>query len=131
MSRHLLSAAALPAMTSSAFAVDFVFSTGTFVPGMTAPKPPVAGQVLQINAGGNKFFNEDTFTNQSGLVNWNADALHLQNGAAFANKGTLALTRNAAMVFNGGAAAGFVNTGMIIKTGSAGTSTPASRPAAS
>jgi len=131
VSRHPRSAAALPAMTSSAFAVDFVFSTGTFVPGMTAPQPPFAGQVLQINAGGNKFFNGDTFTNQSGLVDWNADALYLQNGAAFANKGLLALTSDTAMVFNDGAAAGFVNAGMIIKTGGAGTSTPASRPAAS
>lgn len=87
--------------------------------------------MLQINAGGNKFFNGDTFTNQSGLVDWNADALYLQNGAAFVNKGLLALTSDTAMVFNDGAAAGFVNAGMIIKTGSAGTSTPASRPAAS
>jgi hypothetical protein len=47
--RSLLSfAAMLPALSPPAFAADFIFSSGLYSPGVTAPEPLVAGDVLQI-----------------------------------------------------------------------------------
>ena len=82
----VLSVAVLLSLSPRVFATDFVFSAGSYNPGVTAPEPLLAGDTLQINAGGNKFFSGVTFTNQSGLVNWNADSLFLQNGALIRNQ---------------------------------------------
>src|SRR5688500_17325340 len=86
MLRKTLSVATLLVVSTPVFAADFIFSTGTYIPWITAPQPLLAGDVLQINAGGNKFFVASTFTNQSGLVNWNADSLFMQNGAVINNQ---------------------------------------------
>ena len=67
--RSLLGSAALLALSPAAFAVEFIFSSGDFLPGVTAPSPLLAGDVLQINTGSFKFFNAVTFTNQTGTVN--------------------------------------------------------------
>ena len=113
--------AVLLASAPSAFAADFIFAGGVYVPGTTAPEPLVAGQVLQINAGSNKFFSGTTFTNQSGLVNWNADTLFMQNGALIDNQSVWDARSDNALVNNGGALSTFNNSGTFRKSAGAGT----------
>jgi len=124
--RTSLSAAVALAMTSlspAVLAVDFIFSDGTFVPGSTAPSPLVAGQVLQINTGGFKFFNGTSFTNQSGVVNWNADAIYMQSGATINNQSLWDARSDNTLYYNGGAATTFNNTGTFRKSAGAGDTT--------
>jgi len=121
--RSALSAAALLALMPPAFAVDFIFSSGTYVPGTTAPQPLVAGQVLQINSGGNKFFDTSTFTNQAGLVNWNADTLYMQNGAVINNQSVWDAKGDNSFVYNGGGVPTFNNSGTFRKSGGSGSTT--------
>ena len=124
--RTSLSAAVALAMTSlspAAFAVDFIFSDGTFVPATTAPAPLLAGQVLQINNGGFKYFDGSTFTNQSGVVNWNANALYLQNGATINNQALWDARSDDTLYYNGGATATFNNTGTFRKSAGIGDTT--------
>jgi hypothetical protein len=103
------------------FAVDFIFATGVYTPGVTAPEPLLAGDILQINTGGNKFFSASTFTNQSGLVNWNADSLFMQNGAVIGNQSVWDAKSDNALVNNGGALSTFNNSGTFRKSGGLGT----------
>lgn len=121
--RSLLGIAALLALmpvTPATFAFDFNFSTGNFAPGVTAPEPLLAGQVLQINSGGNKFFNGVTLTNQTGLVNWNADTLYLQNGTLINNQSIWDAKGDNALINNGGATSTFNNSGTFRKSAGAG-----------
>ena len=121
--RSTLSAAALLALTPPAFGVDYIFSNGTYVPGTTAPEPLVAGDVLQINAGGNKFFSGTTLTNQSGTVNWIVDTLYMQSGALIDNRSLWDAKGDNALVYNGGATATFDNSGIFRKSGGLGATT--------
>ena len=121
--RSALSTVALLALSTPAFTVDYDFSTGTYDPGVTAPEPLVAGQVLQINVGGLKFFSTSTFTNQSGLVNWNADSLYMQSGALINNQSTWDAKGDNALVYNGGALPTFNNSGTLQKSGGLGATT--------
>ncbi len=118
--RSALAAASLLALSPAAFAADFVFSTGSYVPGTTAPEPLAAGQVLQINSGGSKFFDGVSFTNQAGLVNWNADTLYLQNGASVKNQAVWNAKSDDALVNNGGALSTFTNSGTFRKSAGSG-----------
>ncbi len=118
--RSTLSAAVLLAMAPSAFAVDFIFSGGDYNPGVTAPEPLLAGDVLQINAGANKFFIGTTLTNQSGLVNWNAGTLYLRDGALIKNQSIWDARSDDAFVYNGGALPTFNNSGTFRKSAGAG-----------
>ena len=119
----VLSLIALVSFSGPARAADFVFSSGAYVPGTTAPEPLTAGNVLQINAGGSKFFSGVTLTNQSGLVNWNADNLFLQNGALIANQSVWDAKVDATLVNNGGALSTFANSGIFRKSAGSGSTT--------
>ena len=121
--RSILSLAALLTLSPPAFAADFIFSSGVYSPGVTAPEPLVAGDVLQINAGGNKFFSGVTLTNQSGLVNWNADTLFVQNGAFINNQSVWDARSDNALVNNGGPLSTFDNSGTFRKSGGLGNTT--------
>ena len=121
--RSTLSAAVLLALMPPAFAADYIFSGGNYVPGATAPDPLVAGDVLQINAGGNKFFDGATLTNQSGTVNWNADTLYMQSGALIDNRSLWDAKGDNSLAYNGGATATFNNSGIFRKSGGAGNTT--------
>ncbi len=123
--RHALaSAAALALAAPGAQALNYTWSSGDFVPGTTAPSPLGAGDVLNINAGGFKFFNgaASNFTN-GGTVNWNADALYLQSGAVVVNNALWNATSDDNLFYNGGAAPSFTNNGIFRKSGGAGATT--------
>jgi len=119
----LAAAATLLTGAAPALAVDFIFSAGNYLPGTTAPEPLLAGDVLQINGGGNKFFNGVTLTNQSGLVNWNADSLFMTSGAVVNNAGLWDAKSDNALVYGGGALPTFNNTGTFRKSAGAGVTT--------
>src|SRR4051812_26431934 len=85
-----------------ATATDFNWSTGNYLPGGTAPQPLPLGDGLEINAGGNKFFNGVTFTNQGGFVKWNADSLFFLNGAVVNNQAEWDAKSDNSLVNNGG-----------------------------
>jgi len=105
----------LPLSATTATAQDFLFSSGNFVPNVTAPQPLQAGDTLQINAGGNKIFSGVTFTNL-GQVDWNADPLFLQSDARINNQGLWRINGDFTFINNGGAVPVFTNTGILRKT---------------
>ena len=122
--RHTLATAALIALSPPAFAVNYVFSGGTFVSGVTTPQPLAAGDVLNINAGGFKFFGAGSdFTNGGGTVNWNGDTLYLQSGVAIINNALWNATSDDSLIYNGGAAPSFTNNGTFRKSAGAGSTT--------
>nr|WP_316641267.1 hypothetical protein [uncultured Roseateles sp.] len=121
--RSLLASALFAALAPPAAATDFVFSSGLYTPGVTAPQPLLLGDALQINAGGNKFFSGISFSNLSGKVNWNTtDSLFLQSGALISNAGLWDARSDNALVNNGGATSTFNNSGIFRKSAGAGSS---------
>ena len=121
---HALAAAAVALLAPAAQAATYTWNGGTFVAGVTAPSPLLAGDVLDIGAGSFKIFSGSgsNFTN-GGTVNWNADALYFQSGAAVVNNGLWNATGNDSLVYNGGAAPGFTNNGTFRKGAGTGTTT--------
>ena len=81
--------------------------------------------MLDINAGGNKFFSGagSNFTNGGGTVNWNADTLFLQSGAVLRNDALWQAFGDNALTYNGGAAPSFINNGIFRKAGGSGSTT--------
>jgi hypothetical protein len=117
-------AAAVALLAPAVQAATFTWNGGTFVAGVTAPSPLPVGDVLDIGAGAFKIFSGSgsNFTN-GGTVNWNADALYLQSGAAVVNNGLWNATSNDSLVYNGGAGPSFTNNGTFRKSAGAGTTT--------
>ena len=123
--RHALAVAAAAALAlamPAAQAVTYTWTGGIFVPGSTAPSPLDAADTLDINAGGNKFFNAVAFDN-AGTVNWNADPLYFQSGAAVVNNGLWNATGDNTLIYNGGVATSFTNHGVFRKSGGLGATT--------
>lgn len=112
--------ALLTLQAPTAVAADFFFSSGVYLPGVTAPQPLLLGDTLQINAGGNKFFNAVSFGNLGGTVSWNADSLFLQNGAQLSNAALWDVRGDLALVNNGGVLSSFTNSGILRKSVGAG-----------
>ncbi|MGE0387112.1 MAG: beta strand repeat-containing protein, partial [Gammaproteobacteria bacterium] len=102
-----------------ASAVDYVYTTGNYVPGVTAPEPLGADDTLLITTGGTKIFNGVTFTNL-GTVNWNADSLFLQSGTQVLNGGAWNIGGDLTLINNGGTTPTFSNTGVFRKTAGSG-----------
>ncbi len=112
----------LPLSVAPAAAQDFLFTSGLFVPNVTAPEPLQAGDTLQINAGSSKIFSAVSFTNL-GQVDWNADSLFLQSGASINNGGLWQIGGDFTLINNGGTLPVFTNTGTLRKTAGAGAAT--------
>jgi hypothetical protein len=120
LKRSALAGALMLAFAPQASAVDIIFSSGNYIPGTTAPDPLPFGVTLQINSGGNKFFNGVTMTSQS-TVNWNADTLYLQNGAVINNQSLWDAKSDNALANNGGPMSAFNNSAVFRKSAGAGT----------
>ncbi len=98
-----------------------VFSGGTLAGTWTVG----AGQTLQGSSGGFKYLTGagTTLVNQ-GSIDWSTDdTLYVASGATLTNAGTLNFGADGDVLYNGGALPSFVNTGLITKSGGAGTST--------
>lgn len=82
--RSTLALAVAAACSAHAGAVDYVWLTGNFGPGV-APSPLTAPDTLVIDAGGTKNFIGVSFSNAS-AVTWNADHVGF-SGSAVLNSG--------------------------------------------
>lgn len=116
-------AAALALLSPWAQAQVYNWSSGTYTPGVTGPATLLAGETLNINNGGFKYFDtvSGTFTVQ-GTVNWNTDPLYLQGSSVIANQGLWQSWDNTPLAFNGGTPS-FLNTGTFRKAGGTGVTT--------
>ena len=123
--RSTLAFAALVAL-APAHAVDYNWSSGTFVSGVTAPNPLGPADTLNILGGGAFDGAGFVFTN-GGTVNWNSspDWLPLANGAAVVNNGLWNSASNNSLV-SSGAPGSFTNNGIF--RNSAGVVTTISAP---
>lgn len=118
--------AVLLALAGAAQAQTYGWTGGTFTAGLTAPGTLGATEVLNIGAGGFKYFDGGVshFTN-GGTVNWLADTLYLQNGAQVTNHGLWNAQGDLALVYNGGAGPAFLNVGTLRKSAGSGSTTVA------
>jgi len=82
-----------------------------------------AGQTLRGQAGGAKIIEgASTVVTNLGTIDWGtADPLYLQSGAKLENRGRLDFGDDASVTYNGGSLPTFANTGLIVKSGGAGT----------
>ncbi|OYV00101.1 MAG: hypothetical protein CFE26_24495, partial [Verrucomicrobiales bacterium VVV1] len=114
----------LLALAGAAPAQTFNWTNGTFIAGVTAPGTLGGAGVLNIGAGGFKFFDGGVshFTN-GGTVNWLSDTLYLQSGAQVTNNGLWDAQSDHGLVYNGGSAPSFVNFGTFRKSGGGGATT--------
>lgn len=95
-----------------------VFSGGT----LTGSWQVGPGGTLAAASGGNKFLL-GTLVNQ-GRIEWGTtNALFLQSGGTLRNEGVVDIGAESAWFYNGGSAVAIVNTGLITKSGGAGTFT--------
>lgn len=121
---HAIAAAVWALAAPGAHALVYTWSSGDFVAGVTAPATLGAGDVLDITAGGFKFFNGpgSNFSN-SGTVNWTADPLYLMSGTAVVNNGLWNASSDNNLLYNGGAGPSFTNNGVFRKSAGAGSTT--------
>ena len=124
--RHLLGLAAAAALGGLPLgaAADFVWTTGFYVPGTTAPAPIAAADTLRIEAGGFKYLDSANLLNQ-GTVRWLGDAVYMQNGGSVTNQGLWNAEGDFSLFNNGGAQPTFVNSGNFRKSAGTGTLTVA------
>jgi hypothetical protein len=119
--RLALAGVALGAIAPATQAATYVFSNGNYDPGVTSPNPLGAGDLLQIIAGGTKFFSAVAFVN-NGQVDW-SDSFYMQSGASITNNGLFNALGDNTIIYNGGATTVFDNTGTFRKSGGIGVTT--------
>jgi PEP-CTERM motif len=119
---YLLGASGL-AMAAQAEATNFFFSSGSYVPGVTAPEPLMSPDTLELTTGSNKFWNGVSLTNQTGTVNWQQGSLFMQNGATINNQSLWNATSDNGIFNNGGPLSTFTNSGTFQKSGGIGNTT--------
>ena len=114
---------ALAALPAGAQAATYIWSGGNYVPGTTSPTPLLAPDVLSITSGSNKFFVGTSFSNQSGTVDWQAGAIFFSNGSTVTNQSLWkASGGNVSLIYNGGAASTFSNSGTFRRSAAGTTS---------
>jgi hypothetical protein len=119
---YLLGASSLT-MAAQADAANFFFSSGNYIPGVTAPEPLMSPDILELTTGSNKFWNGVSHTNQTGTVNWQQGSLFMQNGATINNQSLWNATGDNGIFNNGGSLSTFTNSGTFQKSGGIGTTT--------
>jgi hypothetical protein len=112
--RSVIGAAALLALTPSAFATDYTFSSGTY----TTPNPINAGDVVDVIVGGAKYISSAVTNN--GTINA-SDDLYFTNGNVITNNGLFDWSNDSSLL-DGGYNGGLNNTGIFRKSGGTGTS---------
>lgn len=111
------------AVVTPASAATFIFSGGSYTPGITSPSPLLAPDTLEITTAANKSFTAVTFTNQSGTVNWQDGNIFLTSAAALNNQSLWNATGNNSISFGGGVNSTFTNTGTFRRSAGAGNTT--------
>jgi hypothetical protein len=120
-SANLLFASGVYAGGAAALSGSATWNAGSFTGDWTL----AGGATLTAATGSNKFLNAATFTNEGTLL-WTAGSLFFGDGADLINNGTIELTTDALFADTSGAEGSFVNNGLILKSGGAGTATLAS-----
>lgn len=116
-----LSCGLLATLAGPAAAATFNWTSGNFVPGTTAPSPLIAADVLNIQTAAAKSFSAVSFTS-AGTVNWLSSSGNLSFiSSSVANNGLWDAQGDAALVYGGGAASTFTNTGTLRKSAGLGT----------
>ena len=116
-----LSCGLLAALAGPAAAATFNWSSGAFVPGTTAPSPLIAADVLSIQTAAAKSFSAVTFVS-AGTVNWLASSGNLSFiSSSVANNGLWDAQGDSALIYGGGAASTFTNSGTLRKSAGTGT----------
>ena len=110
--------AAMPAS-----AATFVFSSGNYIPGTTAPEPLLSPDILNMTTAGSKVFSGVTLTNQSGTINWSGGGIFLGSGAVINNQSLWNMTSDDQIASLGGVTSTFNNSGIFRKSGGIGAST--------
>jgi hypothetical protein len=106
-------AAAASAACLPAGAVDYIWASGTFASGVTAPNPLPAADTLRIVNGGFKYFSGPgfVFTNNGNVAWETTNAIYMQNGAGVVNNGVWDSTASHTLANNGGGGLSFTNNG--------------------
>ncbi len=117
----LAASASVAALAMPAAAATYVFNSGIFVPGVTAPDPLMSPDVLELNTSSNKTWVSPGFTNQSGTVKWNAGNLYLNNAAIVNNN--LWDASDDYGIYHSGGTTSFTNNGTFRKSGGFGNTT--------
>ena len=120
----LLVGASALAMATPANAATFIFSSGNYIPGVTAPEPLLSPDILELTTGNNRFFSGGvTLTNQSGTVNWNAGNIFLAGASVIDNHSLWDAKGDNSINPNGGLTSSFLNSGIFRKSAGAGATT--------
>ena len=114
----------LAALAGQASAVTYTWSSGSFVPGTTAPSPLAPADTLAIQTAASHSFDAVSFVN-NGTVQWQAGASSIVfiSGASVSSSGLWDAQGDAALIYGGGAAPSFNNSGTLRKSGGTGTTT--------
>lgn len=122
----ILSRAALALATAAtlapwpASAADWAWTSGSFVPGVTAPNPVPPGDRLLMSGVGRKLIVGPLVVTNQGLVEWSeAGDLRLQDGGALVNEGRMLRlgTTGSASMTTLGTGGRFENPGLFINRG--------------
>lgn len=115
-----VAALALVLAWPAAQAATYVWTSGTFVSGSTAPNPLDAADVLTITGSASKSFSALSFTNL-GRVDLIGGGLSLIDGASVTNAGLWDTQGDLNVVQGSGATGTFTNTGTLRKSAGTGT----------
>ena len=116
-----LSCGLLAALAGPAAAATFNWTNGAFVPGTTAPSPLIAADVLSIQTAAAKSFSAVSFAS-AGTVNWTNSSGNLSflSSASVASSGLWDAQGDAQLVYGGGTASTFTNSGTLRKSAGLG-----------
>lgn len=118
--RPLLAAAVLATLAAPAAAVDYVWSSGDYVSGVTSSNPLLASDTLTIGSGGTKRFVGGSFTSH-GSVTWLSDQVQGGNSGTVTNTGTWDLRSDSpTLVWQFGGQPTFTNAGTYRKSAGTG-----------
>jgi hypothetical protein len=111
-------------MAAPAIGATYVWSSGSFVAGTTAPDPLAAGDVLSITGSASKSFGAGVAWTNHGEVQWDASStLSLGTGASVTNHGLWDARAEVNQTLSGGSGTLFFNTGTLRKSMGAATTT--------
>lgn len=116
-------AAGLLLAASGAQAVDYSWTTGTFVAGSTAPSPLAAADRLLIGNNTTKVFAADPFTNEGSVLVSGSGNIRFNDGAQVVNNGLWDMQSATGLVYFSGAAGTFTNNGTLRRSVTSGVAT--------
>lgn len=115
--------AALTLISTAGHTADYSWSSGDFVPGVTAPSPLPAGDTLNVTSNASKTFNGIAFDNDGRVRVIGSGGVRLANGANVINDGQWDWQTTSGLVYLAGSLPTFTNNGTMIKSANTGATT--------